>query len=221
MYFYAAGDDGVIGTGDANETAYAFVMNPAYFSSGNDYRTSSDPVDTALNSFINPNSPPAMANDLLEVPEDTTGTGNVLANDSDPDNNVLTVESYTIGGTTGTLGSPTVIPGVGSFTLNADGLYSFTPEQDYTGPVPTVNYTASDGNGGTASATLSIVITPANDPPTTTDDSVTTLVDTPIALQLSDFGSYADPEGDPLASIEVTSVETAGSLEYFNGTAWT
>jgi hypothetical protein len=39
-------------------------------------------------------------------------------------------------------------------------------------------------------------------------------------LALTDFGTYADAESTPIASVKITALETDGSLEYFNGTAW-
>ncbi|PKG78879.1 hypothetical protein CXF80_11475 [Shewanella sp. Actino-trap-3] len=50
----------------------------------------------------------------------------------------MTVQSFSIDGVTGplTLGQAVIIAGVGSFTLSANGAYSFTPVANYNGPVP-------------------------------------------------------------------------------------
>ncbi|QEY65005.1 tandem-95 repeat protein [Metapseudomonas lalkuanensis] len=56
--------------------------------------------------------------------------------------------------------------------------------------------------------------------PTSTDDSLTTLEDTPVLLHVSDFGSYNDSEGTPLAAVRVTALPGTGSLQVFNGTTW-
>ncbi|NDI02232.1 MAG: hypothetical protein EBY57_10690 [Actinobacteria bacterium] len=115
------------------------------------------------------------------------------------------------------------ISGVGNFTLLSNGSYTFEPVANYTGLVPQVNYTASnttDGSNATSTSSLTLTITPVNDPPTATNDSVTTTEDTNVTLAATDFGVYSDLEGDPLAKIQITSLESSGSLQYFNGSAW-
>lgn len=59
-----------------------------------------------------------------------------------------------------------------------------------------------------------------NQAPSSTDDSVTTLEDTPVLLGVDDFGSYSDPESSPLAAVRITALPGAGSLEYHDGSAW-
>ena len=53
----------------------------------------------------------------------------------------------------------------GSLTDNGDGTWTFTPPADYSGPV-TITYIVSDGNGGSVSAALQLVLDPVNDAPT-------------------------------------------------------
>ncbi|MFK0271955.1 calcium-binding protein, partial [Pseudomonas asiatica] len=57
-------------------------------------------------------------------------------------------------------------------------------------------------------------------PPNSTDDSATTLEDTPLLLQASDFGTYSDAQNIPLAAVKITSLPALGSLQYHNGSAW-
>ena len=64
-------------------------------------------------------------------------------------------------------------------------------------------------------------VTPVNDPPVSTDDTVATNEDTTYFFNVSDFGTYSDIENDPLAKVKVTSVPSMGTLEYYNGTTWT
>ncbi|MHC5192279.1 calcium-binding protein [Pseudomonas frederiksbergensis] len=59
-----------------------------------------------------------------------------------------------------------------------------------------------------------------NTPPTSTDDSVITPEDTPLVLHANDFGSYSDPDGNPLASVKITALPGAGNLQYYNGSTW-
>jgi hypothetical protein len=55
----------------------------------------------------------------------------------------------------------------------ANGAYTFTPNANWNGTVPTITYSVSDGNGGTASSTLAITVTPVNDSPIGVNDNFT------------------------------------------------
>ncbi|OXC87874.1 hypothetical protein BMR85_027990, partial [Achromobacter sp. KAs 3-5] len=59
----------------------------------------------------------------------------------------------------------------GTFTLNADGSYSFNPGSTFNNlganqtATSSITYTVSDGEGGTSTATLTVTITGTNDTP--------------------------------------------------------
>ena len=124
--------------------------------------------ETAEQTFIwNVTNPaPEAVNDSGTGREDTPVTGNVLGNDNDPDGDDLTVTGFTVGGTDYAPGSTATIPNVGTITIGTDGGYTFTPASNYNGTVPPVTYTIDDGEGGTDTAELNIVVTPVNDTPT-------------------------------------------------------
>ncbi|WP_414925054.1 tandem-95 repeat protein, partial [Pseudomonas sp. IT-P291] len=151
----------------------------------------SGPNDTStLNISVTPvDDPSVLAADLKTTLEDTVATGNVLTNDRDVDN-VLTVTKFTIGGTEYSAGSTATIANVGKLTLGANGDYSFTPADNWSGKVPTVAYTTNTGSS------------------TTLDISVTAVADTPIvtatATQVAENSSIA-------LGLKVTSVDTDGS----------
>jgi Big-like domain-containing protein len=67
----------------------------------------------------------------------------VLANDSDPDGDPLTIISVTQ-------------PANGAATIT-NGEISYQPQRGFTGTV-TFQYTISDGRGGTATATVTVVV---------------------------------------------------------------
>ncbi|HTB02708.1 MAG TPA: Ig-like domain-containing protein [Bradyrhizobium sp.] len=111
---------------------------------------------------------PVAVADTKTVVAGTTGTGNVITNDSDADGDTLTVSGFA-DGASGTVG--TVFHGTyGDLTLNANGSYSYTAgatvgEQTALANAATgshatevVTYTESDGNGGVASSTLTITL---------------------------------------------------------------
>ncbi|WP_277053310.1 putative Ig domain-containing protein, partial [Zestomonas thermotolerans] len=160
------------------------------------------------------NPAPIARDDAATTVEDTPVSGNVLGGadkgagdvaDSDPDGDALSVIKFSVDGdTTEYLAGDTAnIPGVGSLVLNADGSYTFTPAKDWSGKVPTVTYTISDGEGGADTAELSIVVDPVNDAP------VPVLPDSPLDrnnLDADDVGSvkldllnlFHDADGDTL-----------------------
>ncbi|OLO02558.1 Ig-like domain-containing protein, partial [Salinicola socius] len=87
----------------------------------------------------------------------------VLANDSDVDGGTLSVSA--VNGVTGSVGQAITGSNGGTFTLNADGSYSFNPGTAFdrlaAGQTDTtkVSYTVSDGQGGTATSTLTVTVT--------------------------------------------------------------
>jgi len=70
----------------------------------------------------------------------------VLANDSDPDGDSLTVISVEHTG-----------PGIATITINDDNTVHYQSIHGYSGP-DTFEYTISDGRGGTAKATVAIYV---------------------------------------------------------------
>ena len=103
-------------------------------------------TDTAvINISVYPNSGNnVFANDdANSSPKGSTMNGNVLTNDFDPENNTFTVTAATANGTTITVGSPTLIPGIGTLTLNSNGTYTFVPLPDFVGTV-VIPYTICD-----------------------------------------------------------------------------
>jgi gliding motility-associated-like protein len=123
-------------------------------------------TDTAiLQISITPvNDAPVAQNDNGTTQEDQPLTGNVLTNDTDVDGNPLTVTQIVIGGISYPAGTTATIPGVGTLVVNPNGTYTFTPAPNFNGTVPPVQYFISDGQGGTASATLQIFVQSVADP---------------------------------------------------------
>jgi len=148
-----------------------------------------------------PNNAPVAGNDAYTTAEDTplsVPAPGVLGNDSDPDGNPLAAA----------LASG---PAHGSVTLNADGSFTYTPLANYNG-ADSFTYTASDGKGGTATATVSITITAVNDPPVAANDSYSVGVDSSINVSAPGvLGNDSDVEGSPLTAALVSG-PTNGTL---------
>ena len=156
------------------------------------------------------NDPPVDGDETVPVTEDTPVSGNLLTNASDGDGDPLTVSGFTIAGEAGpfVLGTAYTIAGKGTLTVNANGGYSFSPAADFNGGVPVVSYTVSDGHGGTDTSTLTLSVTPVNDPPVDGDESVPVTEDTPVAGNL--LANASDVDGDTLTVSGFTIAGEAG-----------
>ncbi len=98
------------------------------------------------------NDAPTATDDSFTINEDTPRTfaaSELLANDSDPELDTLTIIS--VGGATN-----------GTVILNGDGTVTFTPQADYFGPA-SFTYTIDDGNLQ-STATVNLTIDPVDDP---------------------------------------------------------
>ncbi|GIX48062.1 MAG: hypothetical protein KatS3mg131_2273 [Candidatus Tectimicrobiota bacterium] len=161
-----------------------------------------------------PAAPPVALDDTATTPEDTPVTVAVLANDGDPNGDPLSVTSVTA-------------PANGTAAINPDGTVTYTPNADFHG-TDSFTYTISDPGGLTATATVSLTVTPVNDPPLAQDDTATTAEDTPVTIAV--LANDSDVDGDALsvASVSAPANGTAtanadGTLTYtpnpnFNGT---
>lgn len=141
--------------------------------------------DTIFITVSNVNGLPDAKDDNAFTQINTPVKGNVLANDTDPENNPLTVTTFNVGGTDYPAGSTVTIPGKGTLTLKADGTFNFVPATDFVGEVPAVTYTVSDGQGGTDTAKLTItVFDPSNVNAPVKDDMKETMPNTPVSGNL-------------------------------------
>ncbi|WP_036991111.1 cadherin-like domain-containing protein, partial [Metapseudomonas furukawaii] len=155
---------------------------------------------------VNPvNDAPVANNDgPTAVTEDTPATGNVLDNDTDLDGDTLTVTQFTVGDSTYNAGQTANLNGVGTLVINANGSYTFTPAQNYTGPVPTVTYTLTDGTA-TDTAELSFAdVTPVDDASVLAPDTASAEEDTEAT------GNVLTNDNDVDSSLTVASFAIAG-----------
>ncbi len=166
------------------------------------------------------NDPPVAVDDIVPVTEDTPVSGNVLGNDTDVENDPLTVTTFTVGGSTYPAGT-TVNLASGDLMIAGNGTYTFTPAPNYTGPVPVATYTVSDGNGGTDTGNLILgPVSPVNDPPVAIDDVFAVTEDTPRSGNVlpndievdGDTLNVVDGDANPLNGISPVSGPSHGTL---------
>ncbi|WP_223473436.1 beta strand repeat-containing protein, partial [Pseudomonas sp. BF-B-27] len=119
------------------------------------------------------------ASETVSTQEDTAVTGSILTGTSSVDGPVSVV-NFTVGGTQYQAGETATIANVGTLAIGANGTYTFTPDANYNGSVPTVSYTVTDGSGSNVTSTLTISVTPVDDSFTDISESVTTNEDTAV-----------------------------------------
>ncbi|GAB0057809.1 hypothetical protein SIID45300_02141 [Candidatus Magnetaquicoccaceae bacterium FCR-1] len=74
-----------------------------------------------------------------------------------------------------------------------------------------IGFTVSDGKLSSAAGTLTVDVTAVNDAPTAANKTLTMDEDGRLTLQSGDFG-FADIDGDPLASVTLTTLPGRGTL---------
>lgn len=112
-----------------------------------------------------------------------------------------------------TLGAFTYTWYANGVAINGQTGSTLTLGQDQVGKSISVEISYTDGGSASEAVFSAQTARVANidDAPTSTDDSVTTLEDTAIALKLSDFGTFADVDGDTLAAIKITQLPAGAS----------
>ena len=137
-----------------------------------------------IENVIAPTDGAPVANpDVVTTPQFTDITIEVLANDTDPTGQPLTVISASAER--------------GDVTLNPDGTITYSAPRDDNGPTDTITYTIRDPDGNTATSTVSVTITNVNDAPSAENDFASTTAATPVVINV--LANDSDPDGDVLS----------------------
>ena len=147
---------------------------------------------------VTPNLSPTANPDLYSTPEDTalvlpsSGAGSPAANDTDPENDTLSVSAVSS-------------PVGGSVVLTA-GQITFTPTADLCGPgAGQFNYTVSDVDGGNAQGLVVVDITCVNDAPVGVADSYSVAEDHSLSVPAPGvLGNDTDADGNSLTATVLT-----------------
>ena len=162
--------------------------------------------------------PLAVDDSGITVSEDGQVEVDVLANDNDlADGDTLSIQS---------VGDPSH-----GTTLIVLGKVRYTPAENFAG-TDSFTYVISDGNGGTAEATVYVTVSLVNDAPTAVDDTATATEDSFVSIDVLANDSDVDSETDTEETIALlscadgahgTSQIVGGQIVYtpeadFNGT---
>ncbi|MEW6226196.1 MAG: Ig-like domain-containing protein [Chloroflexota bacterium] len=180
--------------------ADAFTYTISDGNGGSDTATVSITI-TAVN-----DDPTALA-DTLTVAEDSGTTSNidVLGNDSSTPDGPETLTVTAVGGASH-----------GTTALHATQGVRYTPAADYHG-ADSFSYTISDGNGGSATATVNVAVTSVNDPPAAGTDTPTVAedsVDNVIGVLANDTGA---PDTGEVLSVTAVSQPANGTTTLVAG----
>ena len=169
-----------------------------------------DPGGVAV--VLNGNQLPVATDDSYAVQWNQSHTLQVLENDTDADGDTLSINQTTAA--------------FGSVSISADGLtLLYTPAQDFVG-TDTLSYGVSDGNNGSAGATVTVEVY-YNRPPVVTNATADTNDKTAIDIDV--LANASDPDGDALvissagAQTGTVTITAAQTLRYtpqpgFSGT---
>lgn len=164
------------------------------------YRQQDREVSVATGEKRYINRAPNARNDAFSTNRGETAMLDVLANDSDPDQDALKIVSVTL-------------PAHGTASVNGNRV-SYTPAPDYTGQ-DTFSYTIADDKGASSSAQVTLTVQAVNQPPVAMGD--TFIVSSSSKSYLNVLANDQDPDGDALSVVSFTQPGTGSISQGSNG----
>lgn len=150
----------------------------------------------------NTNRPPVAVSDTVTIDEGVPATIKVLANDTDPDGDTLSVTAVS------TPANGTIFNDINSIR--------YYPKAGFYGK-DSFSYTISDGKGGSATANVEVTVNPIikiNNPPTAVNDSATTQKNQEVEINI--LANDSDVDGDQI-SLSAASTPSSGTTRIANG----
>ena len=198
----ASAENGVVAVGSSFLGIQNLTYTPNTGFSGEDTvtytvidRNGGSDTATIIVTVVDVNDAPLASDDAaLTTDEEVSVTsGDLLANDTDPDGDVLVITGATANH--------------GSVVVNSDGSITYEPATDFFG-TDVVTYTIGDGRGGEASAAFDVTVVNVNDAPVLPDQSFMVPQDTQLTEQI-----YAEDADDDQLTGELLTQPQHGTLE--------
>ena len=199
------GDGTVTYTPDLN---FASPPTDSFQYTVNDNAGATSNVATVIVSVNAAGNTPPVANDLNVVTnEDTPLVVDPTSNDTDTDGNPLTILAFDTQSQEG-----------GTVIDNGNNTLTYTPVTDFSGS-DSFKYIVTDGNGGAASATVTIAVNAVNDAPVCANVPLSTAVDAPLPIDVAAdlLSTCTDSEGDTLSLTSFTQPNQPGSTVVDDG----
>ncbi|MHC4146973.1 MAG: Ig-like domain-containing protein, partial [Planctomycetota bacterium] len=165
----------------------------------NDGTTDSESA-TVMISVTPVNDPPRANDDVIVTQEDTEATINVLANDTEVDNELLKITAASK-------------PEGGSVTINGAGTLTYTPTANFYGQ-DTFTYTITDREGETDTATVKISLTSTNDAPMITSRPPAIAM---VGIQYIYDVNATDPDEEDILTYGLTSQPAGMTIDPATG----
>jgi len=145
------------------------------------------------------NTPPQVNADTYSSAENQSINGNLLLNDNDLENDLLTVSPL-----------PIDFPLNGDVEIEIDGTFTYQPRLDFSGTDRFV-YEVQDGQGGVAQGMATISIDSINDPPTALPDDYATLKNVLLTIPSPGvLSNDSDIDGDTI-EVNTTPIESTAN----------
>ncbi|HRK29120.1 MAG TPA: Ig-like domain-containing protein, partial [Chitinophagales bacterium] len=142
------------------------------------------------------NQPPVANNDFATTPLNTPVTIPVLANDTDPDGDSISI-----------VGIDTQ-PANGFVFINPGGTITYNPNPGFTG-IDSFAYQITDGQLTDIAWVVVSIEEDVNEAPIANDDTASTTPDTPVAIPVLD--NDTDPDGDALTVVDIPNPPANGT----------
>jgi len=178
--------------------SFTYVPNPGFVGLDQFTYRASDGTDTSGETIvaIQVNAPPEVQNDAYTTSEDTPLVidinSGVLVNDSDLESDPFRAELVSL-------------PQHGTLAFQADGSFTYTPDPNFHGS-DQFTYVARDDFGVSQTATVTITVTPVNDPPQAAGDSYSIVQDGTLVVPPGQgvLANDTDADGDNLTATLVS-----------------
>lgn len=206
----------------APEKGYTGNVSMAYTIADRNGKSDTTTLSIEVIPAVHPsdNSLPIAQDDAYTTVMGSPINSNILSNDSDVDGNTLTVDGIKQGGNVIPVGTTTPVSGkdvdgntvakAGTVTIGADGKITFVPEYGFVGEIDPINYTITDGKGGTDKANIYLNVIPDTGANTTfaNDDANTGKKGETLTGNVLENDN--DPEGNTqtLTSVTIDGVRT-------------